>query len=73
MESVTVEVGDMLVAMTGDTKRPVRFGVIESLEADRQSLTRASGTPSGIEVGIKVPFRTKVNHTFLCIPKSKWS
>lgn len=72
LEGTIVDVGDILVAWTGDSKRPVRFGAIESLEVGRQPLARASGDPVAIEVGIKVPFRTKMNHSFSRIPKSMW-
>jgi hypothetical protein len=73
LRSAHIVLGDTIVAMADDTKQPVRFGSVESLGINGNSLSEVAANANGIDVGVKVPFRAKVNHTFYVVSKDRWA
>lgn len=72
IRSAHIEVGDTMVAITGDSKQPVRFGAVESLGVNDITVPNVTADANGIDVGIKVPFRAKANHSFYLVSKARW-
>lgn len=66
VKETPIRVGDLLVAQTNNKIRPFIGGEIEELQINSETLSLA---PTGVDVGIKVPFRGKPNYSYFLIPK----
>lgn len=68
VKEAPIQVGDVLVAQTNNKILPFIGGEIEELQVKSETLSLA---PPGIDVGIKVPFKGKLNYSYFLIPKEQ--
>jgi hypothetical protein len=67
LKNTPIKVGDILIAQTGNTARPVIAGEILEIQVNNAPLKTVAAAPS-VKIGARVGYRTKDTHTFLILP-----
>jgi hypothetical protein len=69
LSDVKVCVGDLLIAITGNSERPFLSGSIQGMQVDKVDVDRAQAPPP-VKVGMKVLFKAKENYEYAVVPRT---
>lgn len=70
VKNTDIKVGDLLIAKTTNDILPYMAGKIEELQVNKDSFKEVPASSSGTDIGIRVSFRAKENHTFFLVRKT---